>query len=220
MKLYKPLYELAYRYFRMPWETGPRDELVELLESGRILPCRAIDLGCGTGSNAVFLAQHGFEVTGVDFVSSAIKKARRRAEAAGVRGEFVVDDLTNLRKVKGTFDFLVDYGTLDDMIAKDRDLYLQNVLALTHPGSRFLLWCFEFPLRWWERVVRLTHLGAMSLQPGEAERRFGKYFVMERIAGSTEPDFKRWPPGYAAYLMTRKGTEPKVVEDSRPPKLA
>lgn len=47
----------------------------------------------------------------------------------------------------------------------------------------------------------------MSLQPGEAERRFGAYFEMDRIAGSTEPDFKRWPPGYAAYLMTRKKDE-------------
>ncbi len=204
MKLYKPLYELAYRYFRMPWETGPRGELVELVESGRILPCRAIDLGCGTGSNAVFLAQHGFEVTGVDFVSSAIAKAKRKAEAAGVRVEFVVDDLTNLRKVKGTFDFLVDYGGLDDMILKDRDRYVQNVVPLAHPGSRFLLWCFEFPLQWWERLLRLTHLGGTSLQPGEAERRFGPYFEVKRIAGSTEPDFKSWPPGYAAYLMRRK----------------
>lgn len=118
MKLSKPLYEFAYRYFRMPWETDPRVELVELVESGRIPPCRAIDLGCETGSNAIFLAQHGFEVTGVDFVSSAIVKARRKLEAAGVRVDFIVDDLTNLQKVNGTFDFLVDYGTLDDMISK------------------------------------------------------------------------------------------------------
>lgn len=208
MKLSKPLYEFAYRYFRMPWETGPRVELVELVESGRIPPCRAIDLGCGTGSNAIFLAQHGFEVTGVDFVSSAIVKARRKLEAAGVRVDFIVDDLTNLQKVNGTFDFLVDYGTLDDMISKDCTLYLRNVVPLTHPGSRFLLWCFEWgPSRWWEQLVRLTRLGAMSLQPGEAERRFGAYFEMDRIAGSTEPDFKRWPPGYAAYLMTRKEDE-------------
>lgn len=207
MKLYKPLYEFAYRYFCMPWETGPRVELVELVESGRIPPCRAIDVGCGTGSNAIFLAQHGFEVTGVDFVSSAIAKARRKAEAAGVRVDFIVDDLTNLRKVNGTFDFLVDYGTLDDMISKDRDLYVRNVLPFTHPDSRFLLWCFEWPLHWWERLVRLTHLGTMSLEPGEAERRFGTYFEVERIAESTKPDFRRWPPGYTAYLMTRKSDD-------------
>lgn len=177
MKLF---YELGYRFFRMPWETGPREELVGLVESGRIAPCRAIDLGCGTGSNAIFLAQQGFDVTGVDFAAPAIDKARTRAEAAGVAVTFVVDDLTDLRHVSGAFDFLVDYGALDDLRSKDRDLYVQNVVPLTHPGSRYLLWCFEWPLRRWERLIfRFAFFGAMALEPGEAERRFGEYFEIE-----------------------------------------
>lgn len=81
----KQFYELGYRYFRMPWEVGPRQEVVGLVENGRIAPCRAIDLGCGTGANAVFLAQQGFEVTGVDCAASAIENARRRADSAGAR---------------------------------------------------------------------------------------------------------------------------------------
>ncbi len=194
MKLF---YELGYRYFRMPWETGPREELVGLVESGRIAPGRAIDLGCGTGSNTIFLAQHGFEVTGVDFAASAIAKARRRANAAGVRAQFVVDDLTNLRKVKGTFDLLVDYGALDDLGRTGRDLYVRNILPLTRAGSRYLLWCFEWPVRWWERLIPL-----FPFEPGEAEQRFGEYFQIERIAGKT--DLSGWPRGFAAYLMTRK----------------
>jgi len=75
MKLY---YQLGYKYFSMPWDRGPRDELLQLIESGRITPCRAIDLGCGTGSNAVLLAQYGFDVTGVDFAASAIDKAKQK----------------------------------------------------------------------------------------------------------------------------------------------
>jgi SAM-dependent methyltransferase len=201
-------YQLGYRYFRMPWETGPRSELVALVESGRIAPCRAIDLGCGTGSNAIFLAQHGFDVTGVDFASSAIEKARQRANEAGVAVEFVVDDLTNLESVKGPFDFMVDYGALDDLRAEHRDLYVQNVVALSHPGSRYLLWTFEWPLRRWERfLLRFSFLGAMALEPGEAQRRFDEFFDIERIAGSTGFDLTRWPPGFAAYLMTRKNGE-------------
>jgi SAM-dependent methyltransferase len=193
--------DLAYSHFRMPWEGGPREELVSLVESGRVKPCRAIDLGCGTGSNAIFLAQQGFEVTGVDYAASAIDKAARRAEAAGVAVTFVVEDLTDLRHVTGPFDFLVDYGTLDDMGAKGRDSYVRNVLPLTHAGSRYLLWCFEWPLRWWERLIPLFP-GAFEL--GEAERRFGEHFEMERIAGTGAPDYAKWPPGFAAYLMTRK----------------
>ena len=201
MKLF---YQLGYKYFRMPWDMGPREELVQLVESGCITPCRAIDLGCGTGSNAVFLAQHGFDVTGVDFATSAIDKAKQKANTAKVDVEFVVDDLTNLREINGTFDFLVDYGALDDLTPNNRDRYVQNVLPLTHPGSRFLLWCFEWPLRWWERLVRSASIGAMSLEPGEADKRFSKHLFIERIAGNTEPDYKSWPPGFAAYLMTRK----------------
>ncbi len=200
MKLF---YELGYRFLRMPWETGPREELVGLVESGRITPCRAIDLGCGTGSSAIFLAQQGFDVTGVDFAAPAIDKARTRAAAAGVAVTFVMDDLTNLRHVTGAFDFLVDYGALDDLRPKDRDLYVQNVVPLTHPGSRYLLWCFEWPLRWWERLVfRFAFFGAMALEPGEAEQRFGEYFEIEQIARKT--NLSGWPRGLAAYLMTRK----------------
>ena len=195
-------YELGYRYFRLPWEMGPRQQLVGLVESGRIAPGRAIDLGCGTGANAVFLAQHGFEVTGVDFAAPAIEKARRRADAASVEVRFMVDDLTDLRNVNGSYDFLVDYGTLDDLGSKDRDLYVQNVVPLTHRGSRFLLWCFEWPRRWWERFIPFEQ----AFVPGEAQRRFGQDFEIEHIAGSYTPKMWRWHIGFAAYLMTGNGT--------------
>ena len=62
----KRFYEILNRYFKAPWDIGPRDELVRLVENRSIQPGRAIDLGCGTGANAIFLAQYGFEVTGVD----------------------------------------------------------------------------------------------------------------------------------------------------------
>ena len=196
-------YQLGYRFFRMPWESGPRSELVKLVESGRIAPGRAIDLGCGTGSNAIFLAQHGFDVTGVDFASSAIEKARQRAEEEGVTVEFVVDDLTTLERVAGPFDFLLDYGSMDDLRPRHRDLYTENVLRLSRPGSEYLLWCHEWPARWYERLL-LPVCGGVALEPGEAERRFSAYFEIEHIAGSKEVEFSRFPPAFAAYLMTRK----------------
>ncbi len=75
----------------MPWESGPRSELVELVSSGRLAPCRALDLGCGSGANAVFLAEHGFEVTGADFAAAALDKADRLAKAVGVDVVWVSD---------------------------------------------------------------------------------------------------------------------------------
>ncbi len=199
----KWFYEIVYGRFRAPWDIGPRTELVELVESGRLKPCKVIDLGSGTASNCIFLAQHGFDVTGVDYAEAAVELGRKRAKEAGVQVNFIVDDLTHLRHVTGTFDLLVDYGTLDDLNYGDRDLYVRNVLPLTRPGSLFLLYAFEWAPRAWERLLfRLGIFGAMTLEPGEAERRFGLHFDIERYAGAV--DYSQWPAGYAVYLMTRK----------------
>jgi SAM-dependent methyltransferase len=200
----KWIYELVYRYSFVPisYDVGPRAELVSLVESGRIQPCRAIDLGSGTASNVIYLAQHGFEVTGVDYSPAAIKLGRGRAREAGVAVTFIEDDLTNLQQVNNTFDLLVDYGTLDDLNPSERDRYMKNVLPLTHKNSLFLLFCFEWKTRWWERL--LTFIGTMAIEPGEAQRRFGEFFTIERIAGGkTGSSFM---PAEATYLMARKSS--------------
>jgi SAM-dependent methyltransferase len=196
--------ELMYRYsfIPIPFDVGPRPELVSLVESGRINACRAIDLGSGTASNAIYLAQHGFDVTGVDFSPAAIEMGQARARHAGVEVTFIEDDLTNLRHLTGTFDLLVDYGTLDDLPPTHRDLYMKNVLPLAHQGSLFLLYCFEWETRWWERL--LTFLGTMAIEPGEAEQRFGPYFRIERVAGGSTGS--RFMPATATYLMARKSS--------------
>jgi len=195
----KRFYEITYHYFQAPWDIGVREELESLVESGRIQSGRAIDLGCGAGANAIYLAQNGFEVTGVDFAEAAIEKARARAKEAGVQISFIVDDLTSLRHVSGTFDFLLDYGTLDDLRLHQRELYLRSMLTLTHSDSLYLLWGFEYSMRWWEKFVPFYDV---PFYPGEIENRFGQYFEIEKFASKV--DYSKWPPGYSAYLMTRK----------------
>jgi SAM-dependent methyltransferase len=193
------LFSLWYRYFRVPWDIGPRKELVELVESGRIPPSKAIDLGSGTASNCIYLAERGFDVTGVDFAPGAVELGRKRAREAGVSVTFVQDDLTDLRHIDGAFDLLVDYGTLDDLSPSARNLYMENVIPLTHPGSLFLLFCFEYEPHSWERLVH----SRMAFVPGEAQRRFGPYFDIERYAG--EPLDSGFIRGWAVYFMVRKG---------------
>jgi len=117
------VYNLMYR-FGAPWEIGPREELVGLVDSGVLTPealppGRALDLGCGSGANSVFLAERGFETVGVDFSRTALEKARRLAGERGVSGRvrFVEGDLTatSIPGAEGPFNLLVDYGTLDDL---------------------------------------------------------------------------------------------------------
>jgi cyclopropane fatty-acyl-phospholipid synthase-like methyltransferase len=194
MKLF---YDIGYRHFTMPWEGEPRSELVQLVESGKLKPCRAVDLGCGTGANAVYLAEHGFDVTGVDFSAAALARAASLAGTHHVKVDWVEDDLTALSRVRGRFGLLVDYGALDDLGGRDRDRYVRQVTPLASPGTAFLLWCFEWAPRWWERALPI----AMAMAPGEVERRFGGEFQIQKYAGGL--DWASFPPGFAAYLMTK-----------------
>ncbi len=183
-RLYEPLYRII-RIFRVPikWVFGSHPELAKLVESGRISPGRAIDLGCGVGNEVIYLAKNGFDATGVDFSATAIKMARDKAHSAGVEATFIRDDLTNLRHVTGTFDLVIDYGALNDLTQNERDQYMNSVLPLTHSGSRYLLMCFE-----------------KKLTADEIERRFGEKFNIEALGTKLEDVL---PRNIAFFLMTR-----------------
>ena len=207
MATMKLFYDWMYRYSRAPWDLGARKELVEVVESRRVKPCKAIDLGCGTASNAIFLAQHGFDVTGTDYSPASIALCQQRGAAAGVTVNWIEDDLTDLKRVHGSFDFLVDWGVYDDLTQPDRQAYLRNVLPLTHSHSRFLIYVHQWSLRWWEKSLHRLIGGMQPMQPGEVEADFSPYFAVEKLAERTFPS--GYIGGEAVYLMTRKGETSK-----------
>lgn len=187
-RLYEPLYRFI-KLFRVPisWVFGSKAELERLVASGRIQAGRAIDLGCGAGLEAIYLAKEGFDVTGVDFSPTAIEMARKNAKPEGVKVEFIQDDLTRLKHVKGTFDFLVDYGALNDLNRQDRDSYVMNVLPLSHPGSQFLLMCFEGNLPLTEIEQRFVDSFSIETITRESENLFGRtmtVYLLTRLAAS------------------------------------
>jgi SAM-dependent methyltransferase len=102
---------------------------------------RALDLGCGTGTNVVYLAKHGWEAVGVDFVGRAIDKARRRARDAGVACTFVVGDATRLA-MPGPFDLALDLGCLHSIAASGRGAYAEGLARVVRAGGTFLLYAF------------------------------------------------------------------------------
>ena len=90
-------WDVHYQNDRPPWETGrPSEELERVFAEQAIRPSRAIELGCGTGINAIWLAQQGFDVTAIDFSPLAIAKARERAAQAKATVRFVVADVLAL----------------------------------------------------------------------------------------------------------------------------
>jgi SAM-dependent methyltransferase len=150
----KRWYSLVYRAFYLArlriWERQvPPSDLIELIEGPEALaPGRALDLGCGTGTDSIYLGLHGWDVIGVDMVPEALAIARRNSAAQGVRADFVRGDVTRLSEfVQGTFDLLLDFGCFHTLPPDQRAVYVDNVASGAAPGAAFLLYGFARPPR-------------------------------------------------------------------------
>ena len=129
----------------IPWNiSGPPAILVETIKTGIIKPCDAVDLGCGAGNYAVWLAQKGFDVTGIDISEHAIKHANDLAIRMGISCRFVVADLLgNLKEFREHFDFAYDWEVLHHIFPEDRESYLDNVRGMLRPNGMYLSICFS-----------------------------------------------------------------------------
>ena len=122
------------------WDTGVTPPELERFVASHPSG-RGLDLGCGTGTNAVYLARHGWSAVGVDFAGRAIAKARRRARDAGVACTFVVGDVTRL-EVAGLFDLAFDLGCLHSISVSGRAGYASGLARVVRSGGTYLLYAF------------------------------------------------------------------------------
>ena len=117
-----------YETGEAPWELGRPDKyLIKWVRDHPISPCKALDLGCGTGFNAIWLAEQGFEVTGVDFSPPAIDAANGNARSANADIRFMVLDFLTQTAGEADFMFLFDRGcfhSFDD--PKQRAAFAEN----------------------------------------------------------------------------------------------
>ena len=142
-------YRILYRLGFTPWE-GMKDSvsiteqisaLFDREEAGRQPPYgQALDLGCGSGIWAVKLAARGWQVTGVDFVPKALRRARERAQEAGVEVRLIEGAVTALRgtSVGSGFPFLLDFGLFHDLTEEHREAMGREVSAVAAPGATML----------------------------------------------------------------------------------
>lgn len=121
----------------VPWDAElPPPEVIELAET--LPPGRALDLGCGYGRTAIYLAQRGWQVDGVDFVELALEEAERRAAAADVEIAFHHGSVTDLGYLSGTYDLAVDVGCGHALDEAGLRAYLDELRRLLRPGAVFL----------------------------------------------------------------------------------
>jgi SAM-dependent methyltransferase len=176
-------FDLRYLLGRPPWDTEVTPpEVIELVEGGILPPGRALDLGCGTGTNCIYLARHGWEVVGVDFSVLAIRRARRKARRAGVNGQFYQGDVTNLAFLADPFDLALDIGCLHSLSPEDWRRYAAGVARLVLPGGLYLLYSFT-PQP--DRPI------SRGVAPEEVRRLFAPAFAVEREERGEDPSGPR-----------------------------
>jgi len=165
---YALLYRTAYLLHINAWDRSlPPRALVDLIEGPDSLPPgRALELGCGSGTESIYLARHGWEATGVDLVPRALDIARRRASKAGVSPRFLLGDTTRLGDagVGDGYDLLIDYGCYHTLPRDRRDAYAEGATKVAGPDATFLLLGFEHP--------RFPMESGIS--PAEVRDRFGR----------------------------------------------
>lgn len=128
----KPLWEIG----------GPQPEFVRLEEEGAIVG-RVLDLGCGTGEMAIYLASRGHPVWGIDIAPNAIRQARAKANERGVTVTFRAADVLVPGSLPATFDSAVDSGLFHVFLDAHRPRYAENVRNALVPGGHLFLLCFR-----------------------------------------------------------------------------
>lgn len=133
-----------------PWDIGrPQEEFVKLARSGEIRG-KVLDVGCGTGENAIFFAEHGLNVWGVDAAPLAIERARRKASRRGAKVKFIVADALHLEKLKQTFNTVTDCGLFHTFSDDERERFSVSLASVLEAGGTYFMLCFSDrePVSW------------------------------------------------------------------------
>jgi cyclopropane fatty-acyl-phospholipid synthase-like methyltransferase len=133
-------YFLSY-FGKPPWDTGiSPPELLDFLDNHP--PGSALDLGCGTGTNAITMTKRGWKVTGIDFMPKAIWQARKKTRQAGLQIDYHIGDVTQFKLKGGSFDLILDIGCFHNLAPQAKNAYQKNLSQWLAPGGTFLLYGF------------------------------------------------------------------------------
>lgn len=142
----KFFFSLKYHFQKPRWDTNQTPP--EVIEQFKHLPGSgyALDLGCGTGTNCIFIARQGWQVTGIDFIKKPIRTARKKAKRAGVsdRTTFIHGDVTKLDQYPiPSSQFALDMGCLHGLSPQDRLDYAAGLGRVVEPGAIYMILAFR-----------------------------------------------------------------------------
>jgi methyl halide transferase len=133
-------FKRAYEAGDTPWDIGkPDSNLIQTVTAARIEPCKALEIGCGTGDNAIWLSQHKFEVLGIDTSEIAIEKAKEKASKATAKCAFMVSDILTSRVEGAPFGFAFDRGCFHTVGSdEERRKFAENVYGYLEKDGLWL----------------------------------------------------------------------------------
>ncbi|WP_407312394.1 class I SAM-dependent methyltransferase [Desulfosporosinus sp. SB140] len=122
-------YKERYKAGNTPWDIGKPDfNLIQTVTTMAIKPCKALDIGCGSGNNSIWLSQNNFDVIGIDASEIAIQKALEEAAKANVKCTFFANDFLTNRLEQAPFDFAFDRGCFHSFDSnEERKIFAENV---------------------------------------------------------------------------------------------
>ncbi|MFI5259291.1 MAG: class I SAM-dependent methyltransferase [Candidatus Limnocylindrales bacterium] len=170
-------FEWAYRNGTPPWDIGrAQPALVRLAEEG-LIAGDVIDVGCGNGENALYLASRGISVLGVDAAPTAIAQAREKARQRGSSATFLVADALALEGLGRTFDTAIDCGLFHTFSDADRIRFERSLHGTLRRGARYVLLGFsehqpgeQGPRRVTQAEIRATFTTGWMVDSIVAER--------------------------------------------------
>jgi SAM-dependent methyltransferase len=144
-----------------------------------------LDAGCGTGENALFFAQRGQQVTGIDYLDEPIRRAQQKAADRNLLANFLVVDALALRELPQVFDNAIDCGLFHVFGDADRTQYVAGMADVLKPGGRLFLMCFS--------DAEPPGPGPRRVSKAELEAAFGAGWIIEALTPTrfeVIPEFK------------------------------
>ena len=192
-------FEERYKKGDLPWDTGEHDKnLEQAIKEESILPCPVLELGAGTGSDAVWLAKQGFKVTAIDVSPTAIEIARGKAADSGVQIEFIAANVLKDKIPTGPFDFVFDRGCF-------------HIFDLPEERSRLaeIIWNHLKPHGYWFSIIGSTD-GAQREQGPPRRSAFdiasaveSRFEIILLKAIDLDTNLPEAPPGWACLMRRR-----------------
>ena len=204
MSIKNLFFDLWYRFGKPPWIIDQaQPDLIAAVEKGEVCGPTVLDVGCGAGNNAIYLASRGFDVTGVDVSAKAISIAKQKASEAEVDVTFITLDALKIGTLAKRFDTIIDFGLFHNLKGDNRERYVRALSDVCVSKGQFLMQCFSDQAGEYEVY---PHRYPQSLSQDEIRASFSEGWQIEWIRLGVAKSNQKYED-YSSWLTAMTSTK-------------